>query len=127
MKRSALKQWMLAGGLAFVYAVTLLVVWIVSTSGSVVRLDLGSGRFEFVNAGHNPPFVRRADGTVECLRARHGLVLAAADVAKYRSAETTLGKGDTLLLYTDGVTEAGMPQTDDITILALRARGEATI
>ena len=129
----------------------------------IARLDLASGRLEYVNAGHNPPFVRRADGTVECLRARHGLVLAAADAAKYRSGETTLGKDETLLLYTDGVTEAvsssgelfgearlerliasvdrsardlctaiqfavdgfsaGMPQADDITILALRARG----
>lgn len=75
----------------------------------IACLDLETGRLKYVNAGHNPPFLRRADGSMDCLRDRHGLVLAAADIAKYRSGEILLKKDDTLFLYTDGVTEAASP------------------
>jgi len=69
-------------------------------------LDRATGELECVNAGHNPPLVRHADGTVEWLRARSGLVLAAMSGSPYRTAHFTLGHGDLLFLYTDGVTEA---------------------
>ena len=60
----------------------------------------------FVNAGHNPPLVKRADGSVEWVRTRPKPPLAAIEIAKYSIETLQLGKGDTILLYTDGVTEA---------------------
>ena len=69
-------------------------------------LDDESGEFEFVNAGHNPPLVRRADGTVEWLKDRGGVALAAMAGMKYRVHRNRLAPGDSLFLYTDGVTEA---------------------
>ena len=69
-------------------------------------LDLKTGEMEYVNAGHNPPYLRRADGTLEPLKENRGLVLAATDIARYRSGHVTLRAGDLLFLYTDGVTEA---------------------
>ena len=69
-------------------------------------LDLGSGEMEYVNAGHNPPYLRRAGGALEPLNEKRGLVLAATEFARYRSARVVLRSGDVLFLYTDGVTEA---------------------
>ncbi len=60
----------------------------------------------FVSAGHNPPLVKRADGSVEWVRAKPKPPLAVIDGAKYVIDTLTLHPGDTLLLYTDGVTEA---------------------
>lgn len=69
-------------------------------------LDLDTGRVTFVNAGHNPPAVRHADGTVAWLAEKSGLMLAFMDGVEYRPHSTALNAGDTLFLYTDGVTEA---------------------
>jgi len=68
--------------------------------------DLHTGEIEYVNAGHNPPLIRRADGSVEWIRQRSGLALAAMEGMTYRSHKLTLALGDGLVLYTDGVTEA---------------------
>ena len=68
--------------------------------------DRKSRTVRFVNAGHNPPIIKRADGSVEWVRTRPGPPLAAIEVAKYRIETLSLGKGDTIVLYTDGVTEA---------------------
>lgn len=68
--------------------------------------DLRTGEVEYVNAGHNPPVIRRADGSVEWECPRPDLVLAAMEGATYRPHKFTLGPGDGLILYTDGVTEA---------------------
>ena len=69
-------------------------------------LDPKSGTFEYVNAGHNRPFVRRADGTVEKVMGKGGRFLGMFDDASYRANVLKLEKGDCLYLYTDGVTEA---------------------
>ena len=69
-------------------------------------LDLKTGRLKFVNAGHNPPLVRQADGEFAYLKARGGMVLAGMDGIKYRQNELQLTPGDQIFLYTDGVTEA---------------------
>lgn len=69
-------------------------------------LDVNTGHVEYANAGHNPPLVRRADGSVEWLRGKSGPMLAVLGGASYRPRALTLGPGDTLFLYTDGVTEA---------------------
>ena len=68
--------------------------------------DPASRTVDFVNAGHNPPFVRRADGTVEGLRQRGGPALGVFPGCTYRAGRVTLGPGDALVVYTDGVTEA---------------------
>ena len=69
-------------------------------------LDLKTGLLKFVNAGHNPPLVRQADGEFVYLKARSGMVLAGMDGVKYRLNELKLSPGDRIFLYTDGVTEA---------------------
>ena len=69
-------------------------------------LNIRSGLVRFANAGHNPPLVRHGDGTFEYLRTRSGLVLAAMEGMTYRAESVQLQPGDTIFLYTDGVTEA---------------------
>lgn len=70
------------------------------------RLNLESGVLEYVNAGHNPPLVRRGDGNFEYLRTKPNFILAGMDITRYRKHEIALQKGDEIFLYTDGVTEA---------------------
>ena len=69
-------------------------------------IELATGRVQYANAGHNPPVCIRADGTAEYLTGRSGFVLAGRLNMRYRPLETALAPGDTLYLYTDGVTEA---------------------
>ncbi|MEM1483421.1 SpoIIE family protein phosphatase [Oscillospiraceae bacterium PP1C4] len=69
-------------------------------------LEISTGKFTYVNAGHNPPLVKRCDGEFEYLKCRPGFVLAGMEGVKYRQNEMKLYAGDTLYLYTDGVTEA---------------------
>ena len=69
-------------------------------------LDIKSGKLQFSNAGHNPPVIKRVDGTIEYLKSRAGFVLAGMDGVRYRVNELQLEKGDRIFLYTDGVTEA---------------------
>ncbi|MBE5782595.1 MAG: hypothetical protein E7329_04675 [Clostridiales bacterium] len=69
-------------------------------------LNVKTGALTFANAGHNPPLLKRADGSFECLRTRAGFVLAGMEGIRYRKNEMQLNPGDILYLYTDGVTEA---------------------
>ena len=69
-------------------------------------LDLTTGQVTFANAGHNPPLLKRADGSFEYLKSRAGFVLAGMEGVRYRVNEITLSPGDRLFLYTDGVPEA---------------------
>ncbi|MDO4741538.1 MAG: SpoIIE family protein phosphatase, partial [Eubacteriales bacterium] len=69
-------------------------------------LNMKTGRLTFANAGHNPPLVRRADGSFEYMNTRAGFVLAGMEGIRYRKNEMWLNPGDKLFLYTDGVTEA---------------------
>ena len=69
-------------------------------------LDIKNGKVMFANAGHNPPLVKHADGTFEYLKSRAGFVLAGMEGIRYRKNELELAPGDTIYLYTDGVTEA---------------------
>ena len=69
-------------------------------------LDLTTGQVKFANAGHNPPLLKRADGSFEYLKTRAGFVLAGMEGVRYRVGELTLNPGDRLFLYTDGVPEA---------------------
>lgn len=75
-------------------------------------LDLKDGGFTYVNAGHNPPLLRRKGGTYEYLKLDPGFVLAGLEGMTYDTAHLTLAPGDTLYLYTDGVTEALNPEEE---------------
>ena len=75
-------------------------------------LDLKTGYMKYANAGHNPPLLKRADGTFEYLRSRAGFVLAGIEGFRYRVNELQLNAGDRLFLYTDGVPEATNGQSE---------------
>jgi len=68
--------------------------------------NIPSKKFTFVNAGHNPPLLKKKGGSFEYLRTQPCIVLAWLKDAKYEEEEITLEDGDILYLYTDGVTEA---------------------
>ena len=63
-------------------------------------------KLTYVNAGHNPPFLVRADGRVERLAYRSGPALGAMSGQNYRAAEVSFREGDLLAIFTDGITEA---------------------
>lgn len=66
------------------------------------------GSLTYVNAGQTPPFVRRADGSFEKLRAT-GVALGMFDGSMFDAESTLIGPGDSLVMYSDGVTEAESP------------------
>jgi sigma-B regulation protein RsbU (phosphoserine phosphatase) len=68
-----------------------------------------TGALTYVNAGQTPPLVRRRDGRIERL-AGTGVALGMFEGSEYGSVDTTLDAGDSLVLYSDGVTEAEDPQ-----------------
>lgn len=69
------------------------------------EVDPTRGVLRYVNAGHNPPFALRCDGTAERLAATT-VALGILPDADFTPLETPLDGGDRLLLYTDGITEA---------------------
>ena len=75
-------------------------------------LDPASGRLDYVNAGHNPPWLLRADGTVETL-ATTGMPVALAGVGTWKSRTLELAPGDLLALFTDGIPEAWNAAEDE--------------
>ena len=69
-------------------------------------LDLVTGEFCFVNAGHEMPFICKAGGSFEAYKIRPGFVLAGFEDMNYKAGSMTLDVGDLIFQYTDGVTEA---------------------
>lgn len=69
-------------------------------------LDLRTGDVRFVNAGHNPPVIAHAGEKFSFHVVRPNLVLAGMEGIPYKQHELKLLPGDTIFLYTDGVTEA---------------------
>jgi len=69
-------------------------------------INIRTGNMLYTNAGHNPPFIKRSNSTLECLGSRHGPVIGAMDGMTYKEDKTLLAKNDLVFLYTDGVTEA---------------------
>ena len=86
----------------------------------ITALDPGSGRLSYTNAGHNPGLLVRADGSVQRLEA-NGLPLGLFPVVEYEKVEITLGPGDLVVLYTDGITEAANPKGDEFGLDRLQA------
>ncbi len=76
------------------------------------ELHTDSGRFRFVNAGHNAPYLLRQDQPFERLEAT-SLVLGVLRDATFEVKESHLGPGDRLFLFTDGVTEAFNPKEEE--------------
>ena len=130
-------------------------------------LELSTGKVVYSNAGHTHPAVIRRDGSCEYIKVPAGFVLAGMEMMQFKQGELQLSPGDTLFLYTDGVTEAtntekklfgeakllealdgtadaspqemigkvkasidgfvkDAPQFDDITMLAVKYKGEGT-
>lgn len=69
-------------------------------------LDLVTGEFVYVNAGHEMPFICKAGGDFEPYKIRAAFVLAGMENMRYRAGSMTLEPGDKIFQYTDGVTEA---------------------
>lgn len=69
-------------------------------------LDLETGHLRYVNAGHTQPVFRNAEGGTEFLHCTPNLLLMGIPEARYEIRHKDLRHGDTLFLYTDGVTEA---------------------
>jgi sigma-B regulation protein RsbU (phosphoserine phosphatase) len=72
-------------------------------------LDQETGEFTYANAGHNPPFWICADGHIEKLT-RTGIALGVTDAYPITERMIRISTGDSVLLYTDGVTEAFSPE-----------------
>jgi sigma-B regulation protein RsbU (phosphoserine phosphatase) len=68
----------------------------------------GTGAMTYVNAGQNPPLLRRADGSCERLSST-GVALGMFEGSTYEAVDTVVGPGETLVLYSDGITEAENP------------------
>ncbi len=91
-------------------------------------LEPATGRLRYTNAGHNPPLILRASGRAEELGST-GVPIGLLPQATYRAAETVLGPGDVLVLYTDGLVEAADPEANEYGLerlqqVCLNARGE---
>ncbi len=69
-------------------------------------LDLVSGEFRFVNAGHEMPFISHAGGEFKPYKIKPGFVLAGMEDIRYKAGSFMLEPGDKIFQYTDGVTEA---------------------
>ncbi len=68
-------------------------------------LEISTGKLICTNAGHEDPIVIR-NGKAEIIRQRHGLLMAQMEDVPYREQEILLQPGDTIFVFTDGVTEA---------------------
>jgi sigma-B regulation protein RsbU (phosphoserine phosphatase) len=68
-------------------------------------LNTKTGELEFSSAGHNPPYIY-SDASVRSLDVRNGVILGVMDGATFETQRLQLQRGDGILLYTDGVTEA---------------------
>jgi PAS domain S-box-containing protein len=77
----------------------------------VALLNSRAGRLHYANAGHNPPYLRHADGVSEELRAT-GMPLGLMPNMSYEQKEITLEPGESVLFYSDGLVEAHDPRRE---------------
>jgi serine phosphatase RsbU (regulator of sigma subunit)/pSer/pThr/pTyr-binding forkhead associated (FHA) protein len=71
-----------------------------------------TGHITYVNAGHNPPYVVRADGSIELCPAT-GMPVGILDDFPYKTGEITLQPGDLIALYSDGIPETQRGERDE--------------
>ncbi len=69
------------------------------------EVDLADGRLRYINAGHNPPLLRRASGGVETLN-EGGVPLGIFEESRFELGDVSFKTGDALLMYSDGIPEA---------------------
>ena len=69
------------------------------------ELDPATGALKYINAGHNPPLIGRVDGTIVQLSSG-GFPLGIMPTAEFEMGETILNPGESLVVYSDGVSEA---------------------
>lgn len=74
--------------------------------------NVRTGEVRYVNAGHNPPLIRRHDGKVETLPVSRNICLGVLEKFDFKSDVITLQPGDALVTFTDGVTEACSPSDE---------------
>ncbi len=75
-------------------------------------LDLETNEVKFINAGHNRPFVKKANGEFEMIPAKVNLVFGMMEDIPYKEQSFVLEVGDAIYMYTDGVTEAVNPKDE---------------
>lgn len=68
-------------------------------------LELSSGKLRYVNAGHNPPLLKQQT-SISYLKSEKNMALAVLEGQDFTAGELTLTPGDSIIFYTDGVTEA---------------------
>ncbi len=73
-------------------------------------LDPDNGKVQWTRCGHNPPMIRRKDGSIKLLESAGTLPLGITTDIEFESDSATMEPGDTLIMYTDGITEASAPQ-----------------
>ena len=78
--------------------------------------NIRTGEVTYCNAGHNPPHIIKSDCTIEILPKPKSMVVGAFELAKYKEDTLQLEKGDTLVMFTDGVTEAMNPNREEFGI-----------
>jgi sigma-B regulation protein RsbU (phosphoserine phosphatase) len=82
------------------------------TTAFLAEYDAARRVFNYINAGHNTPILRRANGSIERLDVG-GLPIGIQPEAKYESASVTLAPGDWLVIFTDGLVEAVNARDED--------------
>ena len=78
----------------------------------MAELDSRNGSLRYINAGHNPPLIGRSDGSVIQLGSG-GFPLGIMPDAEFETGETDLGPGESLVIYSDGVSEAVNPLDEE--------------
>jgi sigma-B regulation protein RsbU (phosphoserine phosphatase) len=94
------------------------------TTAFLAEYDPVRRTVDYINAGHNNPILRRADGQIERLDVG-GLPYGILPDAKYESATVTLAPGDWLIIFTDGLVEAENARQDEYGEARLLAAIEA--
>jgi serine phosphatase RsbU (regulator of sigma subunit) len=128
--KAGLRAQLQSGGASPCEAVSRLnrLFWEVTPKGLFASLffgivDLEQGSLEYVNAGHDYPFVARADGSVSDLDAG-GTVLGLLESARYERSCVPFGREDALVLYTDGVTDRTSPSDEAFGVDRLKSAAQ---
>jgi sigma-B regulation protein RsbU (phosphoserine phosphatase) len=69
-------------------------------------LELSTGKLKAANAGHEYPAIQRAGGVFEICKDKHSFIIGGMDGIRYKEYDLQINPGDSIFLYTDGVTEA---------------------
>ena len=85
-----------------------------------VILDIETGELQFANGGHNPPLIRSDGEGFEFVQMPKGFVVGPMPDMEFGSRKLTLKKGDVIFIYTDGVTEAMNPESQQFSDARLK-------